>query len=248
MKLAILSDIHGNYAALQEVLKDCRRLDVGRILVLGDFVGYYYQADKVMEALSSWTVCAIAGNHEVMWQQLRSNSRSMPEYLAKYGSGLSVSLEGMRREHSDYLLNLPTSSRITVAGKVFLLCHGSTSSIEQYVYQDCPLDTLKDCVTEGVDCVLLGHTHYPLMARCGETLILNPGSVGQARDLGGLASWLIYDDQNGVFSPRRTPYPVDDLIAEIRRRDPDNPKLWQILRRGQEGAGSTSCNPEPGNI
>ena len=42
MKIAVISDIHGNYDALVEVLKDAKSENIDHLLVLGDIVGYYY--------------------------------------------------------------------------------------------------------------------------------------------------------------------------------------------------------------
>ncbi len=234
MRIAILSDIHGNYTALREVLIDCKRLEVRKIIVLGDFVGYYYQADKVIESLSPWIECAIAGNHEILMKELLNNTRSLSEYEEIYGSGLITSIKNMRKAHIDYLLGLPENCKINIAGHKFFLCHGSPQDQKQYIYPDSPTEILNSCQVKDAEYVLLGHTHYPMLAKCGKNLLLNPGSVGQARDLGGLASWLLYDDQTGVFTFRRTPYPVDDLITEIKKHDPHIPKLWQILIRGQK--------------
>ena len=68
MKIAVLSDIHGNHLALREVLDDASRLDVGELFVLGDSVGYYYHPDKVLEQLTAWQMEMIQGNHEPMLQ------------------------------------------------------------------------------------------------------------------------------------------------------------------------------------
>ena len=54
MKIAIMSDIHGNYDALFEVLKIAKKEDVKHLLILGDLVGYYYHPDKILELLSEW--------------------------------------------------------------------------------------------------------------------------------------------------------------------------------------------------
>ncbi len=55
MKIAVISDIHGNYDALVAVLKKAKTEGVEHLLVLGDIVGYYYHPDKILKALSEWS-------------------------------------------------------------------------------------------------------------------------------------------------------------------------------------------------
>ncbi|MCG8476267.1 MAG: metallophosphoesterase, partial [Cytophagales bacterium] len=64
MKIAILSDIHGNNAALSEVLRSIDRQGISSLFVLGDQLGYYLQAEEVYKELSRYGNCMIQGNHE----------------------------------------------------------------------------------------------------------------------------------------------------------------------------------------
>ena len=51
MKIAILSDIHGNYTALKAVLRDVENEGVKKLFCLGDYVGYYYEPEKCIDLL-----------------------------------------------------------------------------------------------------------------------------------------------------------------------------------------------------
>ena len=77
MKLAILSDIHGNHIALQTVLAAIKHYEIDKLVVAGDFVGYYFWPRDVIELLESWDIIAIRGNHEEMLIKAENNS----EYL-----------------------------------------------------------------------------------------------------------------------------------------------------------------------
>ena len=70
MKIAVLSDIHGNNFALDDVLKECKLENVEKLLILGDIVGYYYHPELVLKMLSEWEYEIIKGNHEVILQEL----------------------------------------------------------------------------------------------------------------------------------------------------------------------------------
>ena len=66
MKIAILSDIHGNIFALDAVLEKVLQAEVDRIIFLGDFTGYYYHSREVFDRLNELSATMILGNHEHM--------------------------------------------------------------------------------------------------------------------------------------------------------------------------------------
>ena len=63
MKIAILSDIHGNFDALNVVLEECKKIKIDKYLFLGDYVGYYY-GQKVWNRICQLNGIKIKGNHE----------------------------------------------------------------------------------------------------------------------------------------------------------------------------------------
>ena len=71
MKIAILSDIHGNFIALKEVLKQIKKNEIKRLFVLGDQLGYYYQAEEVFKSLQAYNCDIISGNHEKLFLKFR---------------------------------------------------------------------------------------------------------------------------------------------------------------------------------
>ena len=64
MKIALISDIHGNYEALTAVLAECDRLGVSSIYCLGDVVGYYSQVNECCDELRSRAIPCLMGNHD----------------------------------------------------------------------------------------------------------------------------------------------------------------------------------------
>ena len=69
MKIAVLSDIHGNYTALVEVLKFAKKQNVKSLFLLGDQLGYYYEAQEVYNAILKWPNHMISGNHEKLFTE-----------------------------------------------------------------------------------------------------------------------------------------------------------------------------------
>ena len=66
MKIAILSDIHGNVFALESVLNAVKKKGIDTLIIAGDFVGYYFWPADVFSLLEGWNLVAIRGNHDQM--------------------------------------------------------------------------------------------------------------------------------------------------------------------------------------
>ena len=64
MKIAILSDIHGNFLSLKAVIKEIKIKKINKIICLGDYINYYYEPDKCIDLLKSINAKCIKGNHE----------------------------------------------------------------------------------------------------------------------------------------------------------------------------------------
>jgi putative phosphoesterase len=232
MKLAIISDIHGNSFALEAVMCEIQRLNIDRIFILGDTVGYYYFPDKVFKQLANFDVTAIRGNHDIYLEQMMGS----PEYAIllckKYGSALGLASKVLSTDQIAYLRELPNITVVEYLGKTFTLAHGSPFKNDQYIYPDTERSVLLSCVNEvNTDYLLLGHTHHPFIFAGTNTTLINPGSVGQSRDIGGFASWAIMDMSNDCVTFKKTPYDTTKLIEEVKFRDPELPYLHEILTR-----------------
>lgn len=235
MKAAILADIHGNSLALRAALADARSAGAVHLLVLGDLVGYYYDIASVLDQLTEWPYTAIGGNHEYMLGQACADEKAAAAYRAKYGSALDVARQTLPADRLDWLTQLPSRMTLEMAGVTFELCHGSPDDRDRYVYPNANEIELKTCEIAG-RIVLMGHTHYPMVSVRKDCTLLNPGSVGQARDLGGFAAWMLFDTSTRTVAPRRSAYDTSALAAEVRRRDPQLNYLSDILHRNRLAA------------
>jgi len=231
MKIAILSDIHGNSVALAAVLAEVTDAGIDQLFVLGDFVGYYYSPDKVLAQLSKFTTAMVRGNHETMMEVSQHDEEAKAKVRAKYGSGVSQALEKLSAEQVRALLALPETATVIIDGVTFLLCHGSPWDNNEYIYPDASEEVLRRCAAEKADFVLLGHTHRPFLYTHDGTVVLNPGSVGQPRDIGNLASWAVIDTANRSVVQRRTSFDTALVAEEAGRIDPGVPYLVEVLTR-----------------
>ena len=231
MKVAVISDIHGNYDALKAVLKKARKEGVEHLLVLGDIVGYYYHPDKILDALSEWSFDIIKGNHEYILEDLINDNSFGESIRLKYGSGHQEAIIKLSRDQLLFLKGLPDTKSIQYDQTSLLLCHGSPWSNDFYVYPDANNETLLECDSAEHDFVLIGHSHYQFAVKNKKSVLINPGSVGQSRQKGGMAFWCIINTENKSFQMLSTYYEIEHLLAEINNKDKDVEYLTKILLR-----------------
>ena len=232
MKLAILSDIHGNSCALRQTLLAARKAGAEHLLVLGDMVGYYYDARGALSLLADWPATLIGGNHERMLGEAGASLDAAARHRKKYGSALDVALATLDRDQVTWLTGLPSRKTVEMAGVTFELCHGSPDDPDRYVYPTATDEELQRCELSG-RVVLMGHTHYPMVSVRRDCTLINAGSVGQARDLGGFASWTLFDTATNMIVPQRTAYDTATVIAEAKKHDPELTYLVDILHRNR---------------
>lgn len=231
MKIAVISDIHGNYDALVAVLKKAKTEGVEHLLVLGDIVGYYYHPDKILEALSEWSFDIVKGNHEYILENLIAEPSIGESIRLKYGSGHKEAIEKLSGEQLKFLKELPETKSVKFDEVSILMSHGSPWSNDFYIYPDCKKDILAKCDSKTHNFVLIGHSHYAFVVKNENSILINPGSVGQSRQTGGKASWCIINTENSCFQMLSTDYSIEKLIHEIAKKDEDIAYLTKVLIR-----------------
>lgn len=231
MKLAILSDIHGNHYALERVLQRAKKDRVDQLLILGDFVGYYYHPDRVLTMLDDWKYYAIRGNHEDILEGLIAGSLDPEAIRLKYGSGHDRAIKKLSQSQKDFLKELPDQLTLHIDNISVMMVHGSPWEKDFYLYPDCNKEILDRCDYDGIDFILAGHSHYAFCCSNKHSTLINAGSVGQSRNQSGLAQWTIVNTITRTFEMRSTPYDVSELLEEIREIDPENNYLQEVLIR-----------------
>ncbi len=229
--IGLLADIHGNHRALAAVLKAASNSGVERLLIAGDLIGYYSAPLQVMEMLLPWPRHIARGNHEDMLQMARADRAFLAQVDMRYGTGLRIACEQLGAYQLNNLCCLPHPLDLNFSGFRILLCHGSPTDIDQYIYPDSPADLLQKCAVPGYDLVVLGHTHHPMSFQSGNTLLANPGSVGQPRNRKPGASWAVFDTAACNLQFRTEQYDYRALSSECQNRHPELPYLAETLLR-----------------
>jgi putative phosphoesterase len=231
VKLGLISDIHGNAAALEAVLRAARAQGVERILFAGDCVGYYYEPHRCLGLLAEWDVTAVRGNHENMLREVIAQPSLAEGFRRRYGSGLSTAVSVLSPSQLDFLAGLPVQQKLEIDGTSITLCHGAPWDTDEYVYPDASEALLERCAAAGGAYVVMGHTHYRFTARFGSTSLVNPGSVGQPRDRMPGAAWGLLDTMTGEFHQFTEEYDIESVASHARLVDPHLPYLWEVLER-----------------
>ncbi|MGI8892268.1 MAG: metallophosphoesterase family protein [Bacteroidia bacterium] len=231
MKIAIFSDIHGNDYALNEVLKSAVKEGIQKLLILGDFVGYYYNAHKVFEMLNDWDYSFIKGNHEGILDQVLQKNENLTEIKRKYGSGHYMAIERLSKEYLNRLISAQDLKIEKIDGLTFKMCHGAPWDVNEYIYPDSRIDILEKCDDVNADFVLIGHSHYSFIHCNKGSILINPGSIGQSKNMGGFAYWTVINTENKIIEFKVTPYDSTKLEREIETYDPDVPFLKTVLKR-----------------
>lgn len=231
MKIAIIADIHANIEALEAVFFDLENQNCDSILVLGDLVGYYYWPREVIQKIKNDARCkVIKGNHECLLQAALKDPQQMQNYQRKYGSSLQICMDELSNEDMDWLLSLPEHKKVIYDGCEIGMYHGSDTDNEEYIYPTVDKARL-DQINTKPDFILFGHTHYPVAFSRLDSMIVNPGSVGQPRDIGSLASYAILNTENKGVAFRRVAFDPSTVIEKAREIDPELSYLQEIFMR-----------------
>jgi predicted phosphodiesterase len=216
LRLAILSDVHGNRDALDAALKEVERAAPDRILVLGDLVFNGPHPAETMErimALDAAGAYVIAGNTDVAVAD-GDYTAAFP-WLDEVPAGHRAAAEWARDELGDeqleYLRRLPAERRLSYGEELVLATHASPGSQTAGLPPDLdPALTVQRVTRTDARVICCGHTHVADLREFGRKLLLNPGSCGYAFDGTPDACWALLTLEEGA-----------EPAAELRRASYD---------------------------
>jgi putative phosphoesterase len=217
MRILIVSDIHANWAALAAIDEPH-----DLCLCLGDLVDYGPDPALCVRWAMKHVKYAIRGNHDHgVAQGVPVVGEAGYRYLTRVTRPLMW--ESLGPEERRYLLRLPLTCRFTIEGKKYLLVHGTPRDpLDEYVMKD-PAVWAKRLQDVDADVVCVGHSHMQFNLRVGNSVVVNPGSVGQPRDGDPRAAYAIIEDNRVEL--KRIEYPVHETLARIdQSRLPDRAK------------------------
>ncbi|TYT73717.1 metallophosphoesterase family protein [Desulfobotulus mexicanus] len=226
---AVLSDIHGNYEALVQVLKDMESLGIVNAISLGDNIGYGPYPNEVVAALLAAEIPSVLGNHESAILKISEQNWFNP-------SAKQALMQTRKMLNSDTLTSIRKYPRFkTICNCRFV--HGCPpSDIRTYLFQKDDEEIIKLFSLFNESVCFVGHTHEleiirwdgekisrsipdetPFFLKEKERIIINCGSVGQPRDGDNRAKYIIYDPIEKSVLIQRVSYDVKKTVSAILR-------------------------------
>ncbi len=183
LRIALISDIHGNLVALDAVLADIARHGVDRIVCLGDLAMSGPRPREVVVRVRTLGCPVVKGNCDDLVVEMRATGRPHDAAIARWAVEIDHwSATQLSSSDLAYLRSLPPTVDVPLGDGATLLCvHGSPSSYTDRILPDTldeRLDALLLPLPPGVRAMASGHTHIPLARRYRGVTIVNPGSVG----------------------------------------------------------------------
>ncbi|HEY0733713.1 MAG TPA: metallophosphoesterase family protein [Herpetosiphonaceae bacterium] len=228
MRVALLSDIHGNGVALDAVLADLQHSPVDQVVCLGDAIQGGPQPAEVVAQLRALACPVVMGNaDDWLLSGVETGAEAIPaEHLRVMHDIRAWSLSQLTPEDQAFIAQFQPTVTVLLPSQRTLLCyHGSPHS-----YDDVILPTIADAelqrLLEPQDHIIYtgGHTHVQFLRHMHRTFHINPGSVGLAYRHGQpehsfqVDPWAEYailtvDDARIAVEFRRVPFDVQALIA-----------------------------------
>jgi predicted phosphodiesterase len=226
-KIAILADIHGNLTALEAVLAEIAAESIERIVCLGDVATLGPQPHEVIERLCGLGCPVVMGNTDADLLALAHDESAVGSDWGSQNFDFDQWCAArLTADDLAYLRTFQPTISISLGEEATLLCyHGSPRSYDERITAETTDDALHEMLAETpAQLYTGGHTHQQLLRRYRDTLVLNPGTVGFAKDAIPPAtpvknpSWAEYaiitsDDGQLDVSLRRVRFDLDALFA-----------------------------------
>jgi diadenosine tetraphosphatase ApaH/serine/threonine PP2A family protein phosphatase len=228
MRVAVISDVHGNRHALDAVLAEIAAESVDAVWCLGDTVGYGPQPNECCRLVQEHADLCLVGNHDLV----ALGALTVSDFNEEAAAAAVWTRKALTDESRTFLRSLEPEA---TAEGVELFHASARDPVWEYVLSEEAARATLDLTTAPL--VLVGHSHVALaltvngheltggIAPGGTSVdlagrwLVNPGSVGQPRDGDPRAAWLLADLERASAAFRRVSYPVERTQAEMVEAD-----------------------------
>lgn len=233
MRLALVSDQHGNDVAFRAVVEDLERLGIDDVVCLGDTTQGGAEPVQTLDRLAALGCETVLGNADDLLLELPTDSpEPITERLLEVREW---TLSQLSSSHLERIRSFAPVVRREAEGVSMVFCHGSPGSYDDVLLPEAGDEALAPFL--GHDAALLagGHTHLQWTRRIGEALYVNPGSVGISYDrhrdppvLRALAEWALVTLEDGTVAVefRQVRYSVAAVQAAARRSGRPHADEW----------------------
>lgn len=242
MRLAIIADVHGNYPALQAVVRDAVANHADMFLFVGDYVFDLPYANDVARFLMELpNAYIIKGNKESYLLSMAEQDQDTWVY-DQMGAAYQTYRE-LTPEAFAFFTGLPEDCRIRLSSGAELYAHHCTDYLLPYLKSECSSSLFREKMQsrpftheqflseftrqinggtfaeqigrQDADIFVFGHNHLQAYGYCGDMLLINPGSCGQPLDFDNRAPYTILEETDGGLRviEKRVPYDIEAVIA-----------------------------------
>ena len=188
MRIAIISDIHGNLEALKATLEDINKKSVDKIICLGDIIAKGVHPVECIKIIRENCDVVIRGNTDEYFSKEHTNIEDLDETEQKR---IKWNKSLISNEDREYLLNLPFSYEFYLSGSLVRLFHATPTKIDKRVLNydsftekyNMFLPSEKTMSNSIADVVIYGHLHHAFLDKIYNKTIINIGSVGNSIDV-----------------------------------------------------------------
>lgn len=215
MRIAFLSDIHGNATALEAVFRDINQHKVDRICVLGDLCFRGPEPKRVLDMIRSLDADVIKGNADEWLVRGIQQGEVPDEALDIMGKEREWTLNRLSEDDLAYLRDLPNDLVVNDLDLIVHAFHATPTSLFEPVLPD-QTERIEETIMsrDEADLYVYGHIHQPFIRSMHGKNIVNTGSVGMPFDGHPLASYLLVEIEEGRhrLHLNRVPYNREHVV------------------------------------
>lgn len=188
MRIAIISDIHGNLEALKATLKDIQKRNVNKIICLGDTIAKGVHPKECIQLVKKNCEIVLQGNTDIYFAMEHKDINNLPEQEQKR---IKWNQSLITKNDRKYLLSLPFCYEFYMSGSLVRLFHATPEANNKAILNLDNIETKynmflpseKTCTQKIADVVIYGHIHHPYLDKIYNKTIINVGSVGNSFDV-----------------------------------------------------------------
>jgi len=218
VKVAVLSDIHGNGVALKYTIRDFKKLGISKIVILGDVVMKGPMPSEVLNLLNDEELEVLAwikGNTDMWFKEFLEVGENLSDREKQLHLYYKYSKEHLSSDEVAFIDSLPLESSIRLNNIEILCVHGTPKSIVEAIDGTVHKEDIKKSIS-GVkeQLILCGHSHNSFIGEIDGKKIFNVGSVGNSLDGDNRISYGILEllENEVKLINRRIEYPVNEII------------------------------------
>lgn len=234
MKIAVFSDLHGNYQATKAILDDINENSFDEIICLGDIIGIGPKPKETLELVLNSNIDIVSGNHDLYYTKgIEIDDAIVEENEIKHHRWVHDSIKDISKER----LNFPLSKEINVNGLKIIFQHymlSKDTSIDPYPFETMSIKKIEDieeyCRNMDCDYMFIGHEHRAFEVHENNKHIICVGSSGCVRTNKTFYTIIDIDNGNISITKKEIEFDRNGFINDIKAyKYPDQEFITKVF-------------------